>query len=174
MTQSRSFIVGSAVAAASLLSFSSVAVAKTSAAKTPPTLDVAACSSALDQLNTAFGPASSAENTAQIAAQQTRLSALKTAIALTDTTQRKTAVQTAEKAYNQARVDAARQFTAATKPANDAIRASCGGLVGPGSMMPGKGPAMLKEKLEYRREGNGMMKGKFGRPSSSAASTATQ
>ena len=139
MKFSKSFIIGS-VATLGLVAVSSVAFAQTVTTIPAPTLDPVACSAALDAQNSAMGPAMDALNTATKAALSTKTTALKAAVALTDVTQRNTAIKAANEAFRTAQAAAMTQFQTATKTTMDALRTACPGLGGGRGM--GMGPGM--------------------------------
>ena len=123
---------------ASLLAATSIAFAQTSSSVAPVAIDPAACSAALDTQQSAVLPAMDALTAAQKSTYQARVTALKAALALTDTAQRQAAIQAAEKAFQQANSDAMKAFGTALQAASKAFQASCPGLRSAGSF-GGKG-----------------------------------
>lgn len=143
MTTQNTLLFGAA-GLLSLTALGGVALAQSSAqsSATPPPLDPVACSAALETERTTMGPAMDARAAAGKAAFETRIAALKDALALTDEAQRQTAIQAANKAFRQATTAAMEQFRTDTQAAREAMKASCPGLgrFGFGGPMMGKCP----------------------------------
>lgn len=135
------------VTAVSLMAAGTMAFAQSSTGTSSSTpADPAACSAALDTLNTAMGPAIDARATTEKHALAAKTTALKAALALTDETARKDAITAAEKAFMKSMKDGMQQSQDSVKAAMEALRTSCKGLLG----FPG---------MRHGEMGMGMMRG---------------
>lgn len=142
-------LVASAIGTVTLLGTMPLAFAASSSSTT---VDPAACRTALAQELSVISPAHDALMAAMKSAQTQRVTALQSALNLTDATARTTAIKAANEAFWTSTKSAHDTFETATKTAREQLQTACKGL----GIAPGMGGMMQGDKMDHGRGKNGM------------------
>lgn len=147
----------------SLLLVGTAALAQSSSSASA--IDPAACTAALDAQNSAISTAIDKLSAAEKAAYLARTGALKSAVALTDLTQRQTAIKAANTAFKKAMDAAMKQYNTDMKAADKAFATACPAFNGKSRPLPpgtGKGKGGGKGQKNFNSGGHTGKKGKPG------------